>query len=144
MKKLIIFVVVAVLAYGTSQDWNFRVPGTEAPASSTEQTLQQAYERKLSDIQVQGQGKVVRVLRDDLEGSRHQKFIVRVGSGLTLLISHNIDLAPRVAGLKSGDTIEFNGEYEWNPQGGVIHWTHHDPAGRHVPGWVKHNGQTYQ
>jgi hypothetical protein len=33
---------------------------------------------------------------------------------------------------------------KWNPQGGVIHWTHHDPAGRHLSGWVKHNGRTYQ
>ena len=44
----------------------------------------------------------------------------------------------------TGDTVAFHGVYEWNAQGGVIHWTHHDPVGRHVAGWLKHNGQTYQ
>ncbi|MEK5794260.1 DUF3465 domain-containing protein, partial [Acinetobacter nosocomialis] len=46
--------------------------------------------------------------------------------------------------LKKGDTVEFNGEYEYNPKGGVIHWTHRDPRGTHENGWLKHNGQTYQ
>ena len=144
MKKLLIFIVAAALVYGYSQDWEFRIPGTAAPTAETAGNLQQAFELRLNDVQVQGQGTVVRTLRDDLEGSRHQKMIVRVAGGQTVLISHNIDLAPRVRDVKNGDTIEFYGEYEWNSQGGVIHWTHHDPAQQHVGGWLKHNGQTYQ
>jgi hypothetical protein len=60
------------------------------------------------------------------------------------LIAHNIDLAPRVAQLNTGGTILFYGEYEWNEKGGVIHWTHHDPDNRHINGWLKHGGKTYQ
>jgi hypothetical protein len=144
MKKLIAFVVAAVLLYGYAQDWDFNIPGATDSASETANALQEAFELRLSDVQVEGQGEVVRVLRDDNEGSRHQKMIVRVAGEQTVLISHNIDLAPRVRDLKRGDTIQFYGEYEWNTQGGVIHWTHHDPAGQHVGGWLKHKGQTYQ
>jgi hypothetical protein len=60
------------------------------------------------------------------------------------MISHNIDLAPRLEELREGDAVAFNGEYVWNAEGGLVHWTHHDPAGRHVAGWLKYNGRTYQ
>jgi len=111
----------------------------------TQQNLiKKAFDNTLSDIQVQGIGTVIKILRDDLKGSRHQKFILRLTSGQTLLIAHNIDLAPRINSIKTGDIIEFNGEYEWNSKGGLIHWTHHDPKGYHEGGWLKHNGHTYQ
>jgi hypothetical protein len=97
-----------------------------------------------SNIQVEGEGKVIRVLPDDLNGSRHQRFIVKLASGQTLLLTHNIDIAPRLDGLEIGDSVSFNGEYVWNAKGGVIHWTHHDPQGRHVTGWIKHNGQIFK
>ena len=76
--------------------------------------------------------------------SRHQKFILKLANNQTVLVAHNIDLSPRVSGLKIGDSIEYYGEYEWSEQGGVLHWTHDDPAGRHEDGWLKHKGTTYQ
>jgi len=103
-----------------------------------------AFASRASNIQVQGEGTVVRVLPDDLDGSRHQRFIVKLASGQTLLFAHNIDIAPRVDRLEAGDSVRFSGEYVWNAKGGVIHWTHHDPGGRHVSGWVIHNGKTYK
>ena len=112
--------------------------------NAAEAILSDAYKTRQSDLQVAGSGEVERILSDDVDGSRHQRFILRLGSGQTLLISHNIDLAPRVSGLSVGDRVDFYGEYEWNDRGGVIHWTHHDPQGRHVAGWLKHQGRTYQ
>jgi hypothetical protein len=91
-----------------------------------------------------GEGVVVRVLSDDNDGSRHQRFILRLASGQTLLIAHNIDIANRIEALRIGERVEFYGQYESNPEGGVIHWTHHDPDGSHVAGWLKHNGMVYQ
>jgi len=119
-------------------------PKTPAAQASDDETIQAAFERKRNDVQVSGAGTVIKTLADDNEGSRHQRFILQLDSGLTLLFAHNIDLAPRVANLKQGDRLAFYGEYEWSDQGGVIHWTHHDPQGRHPNGWLKHAGKTYQ
>lgn len=86
----------------------------------------------------------MKILSDDTEGLPHQRFILRLPSGNTVLIEHNTDVAPRVNDLKQGDTVSFLGEYVWNPQGGLIHWTHHDPANRHQAGWLKHVGRTFE
>lgn len=117
---------------------------TPRALTSGDEVFARAFEQRRSNIQVEGQGVVRRVLADDNDGSRHQRFVVALASGQTLLISHNIDLAPRVVGLRKGDAVSFSGEYEWNAEGGVIHWTHRDPKKRHPAGWVKHNGEVYQ
>lgn len=117
--------------------------GTVA-TSTDDSTIGQAFARKLSYVQVEGEGTVVSLLADDNDGSRHQRFIVKLASGQTLLMSHNIDIASRVEGLSKGDMVQFYGEYIWNSKGGIIHWTHRDPQRRHVAGWIKHKGKTYQ
>lgn len=106
--------------------------------------IAEAYAKHKSNLQVSGVGVVSKILADDTIGGRHQRFILRLSDGLNVLIAHNIDLAPKITALKEGDWVEFYGEYEWNPKGGVIHWTHKDPAGRHSAGWLRHKGQKYQ
>ena len=117
--------------------YNGGAPGDDSPVG-------RAFKTRASNVQVEGEGVVTRLLADDLSGSRHQRFVVRLASGQTVLVAHNIDIAPRVGGLREGDSVHFNGEYVWNEEGGVLHWTHRDPEGRHVAGWLKHNGRTYQ
>ena len=107
-------------------------------------TIQKAFDDETSDLQILQQGKVYKILEDDLDGTRHQKFIVGLINGQTLLLAHNIDLAPRIDNLQAGDRVVFFGEYEWNRHGGVVHWTHKDPAARHVDGWIDHQGIRYQ
>jgi hypothetical protein len=114
------------------------------PSPSADQVLHQAFAERRSNVQVEGSGTVVALLRDDNKGSRHQRFILQLSSGQTLLVAHNIDLAPRLDSLQQGDTVAFYGEYEWNAKGGVLHWTHHDPAGRHPGGWLRHLGKVYE
>lgn len=113
-------------------------------AGSVDDPIARAFASGASDIHVEGEGTVVRLLPDDTNGSRHQRFILELASGQTLLFAHNIDIAPRIAGLDVGDTVRFSGEYVWNAKGGVVHRTHHDPQRRHVMGWLIHNGKTYQ
>lgn len=89
-------------------------------------------------------GTVIKLLSDDNQGSRHQRFILKLSSGQTLLVAHNIDLAPRINLIEKGGFIKFCGEYESNAKGGVVHWTHHDPNNRHVGGWLEYNGKKYE
>ncbi|MBL4765700.1 MAG: DUF3465 domain-containing protein [Colwellia sp.] len=131
MKKLLLYLLVGF----TFLQWT-----TFAEATS----LNEAYKNHQSNIQVKGIGKVIRLLNDDNQGARHQKFILKLSSGHTVLIAHNIDLAPRINTISYGDYVGFYGEYEWNEQGGVVHWTHRDPNRHHINGWLKHKGSTYQ
>ena len=119
-------------------------PSSSVNTSGSDEAIARAFEQHRDLVSVEGQGVVRRLLSDDNSGSRHQRFVVALSSGQTLLISHNIDLASRVVGLQEGDVVSFCGEYAWNPEGGVIHWTHRDPSNRHAPGWIKHNGSIYQ
>jgi hypothetical protein len=150
MKKL--FLIVILIAAYLQFSQTHGIPSNPASILSGhsevrgagDQQLATAFDQHQSNIQVGGQGTVSRILPDDMNGSRHQRFIVRLASGQTLLLAHNIDLAPRLDNLNEGDRISFYGEYEWNSKGGVVHWTHHDPAGKHDAGWIKHHGNTYQ
>jgi uncharacterized protein YjdB len=75
---------------------------------------------------------------------QHQKFLLKVTDNITILIAHNIELAPRVDNLQVGDTVAFKGEYVYTPKGGTVHWTHKDPRGNHESGWLQHNGKKYE
>lgn len=147
MKNFILLVLVGGLIYLGFKELktpNATFAATKQQAVSADAILKSAYKNRQHDLQVQGSGVVIKILRDDLKGSKHQRFIIKLRNGQTLLIAHNIDLSPRVANLKQGDRVAFYGEYEWNPKGGVIHWTHHDPQRRHLAGWLKCNGKKYQ
>ncbi|GAB2797262.1 DUF3465 domain-containing protein [Halomonas shantousis] len=143
MKRYLIVFVLALAGVGYVVERTDIAPAM-LQSSVAETSLEEAFEDRRSDVQVQGHGRVVQVLADDNRGSRHQRFILRLPGGQTVLVAHNIDLAPRIPELQEGDHVAFHGEYEWNEQGGVVHWTHHDPAGRHVDGWLEHDNRRYR
>jgi hypothetical protein len=122
-----------------------RVPAPSpatAPAGSNAALLAAVAAHK-SGVEVEAYGRVSRLLADDNEGSRHQRFLVRIGERLMILVAHNRDLAPRIP-VQVGDSVTLRGEYIWNEKGGMIHWTHHDPAGRHEGGWVEYDGKRFE
>ena len=136
--------LVSLLTVGCDVSNDAGGPSSGAAAASGDQALARAFAERTTDLDVEGVGTVMRLLADDEEGSRHQRFILRLESGQTLLVAHNIDIAPRIDGLEVGDTVAFRGEYEWSSQGGAIHWTHRDPDGDHAGGWLRHDGTTYR
>lgn len=116
---------------------------TAEGAAASEALILEAFRERRSGFIVESVGVVDVMLPDDTKGDRHQRFILRLASGHTLLMSHNIDLAARVP-LAVGDTVYFSGQYEWNEQGGVIHWTHRDLLRRSPGGWIEHRGTRYR
>lgn len=149
MIKLILIVALGIFYVGflhpQAQQPAAGHPTTVAvPSQDGAEAIAAAFQHRQSKLQVAGEGIVTRILPDDNDGHRHQRFILRLSNGHTLLVAHNIELAPRIETLKAGDAVAFSGEYEWNPKGGVLHWTHHDPRNTHPHGWLKHHGNTYQ
>lgn len=140
MKNWVLILVIAFISIACSEE---ETKQSDSQLSESDEILKIAFETNQTNLQVIGSGAVIRMLPDDLVGDKHQKFILELMSGQTLLISHNIDLAARIDTLQINNTVEFYGEYEWNIDGGVIHWTHDDPAGIHVNGWLFHEGITY-
>lgn len=133
-----------LLRYFEQADYH---PAGESPGISQTQdgfqTLRQAAEQQRSNVWfAETQFRLRKELNDDNRGDRHQRFLVERAGLPTLLVAHNIDLAPR-APLSHGMTIYIKGRYEWNEKGGVIHWTHHDPQRRNPGGWLRVGSEKY-
>lgn len=148
IKKSIFTLFLVLMLQGCGGDLIEEVPNviheeTQEEISSNDQVFLTAFQNEESGLQVNGEGTVIVLLETDTSGTQHQKFIIELTSGQTLLVSHNIDLAPMIDSLKIGDAIEFYGVYEWNNEGGLIHWTHIDPSGEHINGWLFHGGLFY-
>jgi len=116
----------------------------EQDSVSSATTAEFAFLARESNVEVAGEGAVTKILADDKSGGRHQRFIIKLTGGQTLLIAYNIDLAPRIDSLQIGDSIKFYGEYLWNEKGGIVHWMHRDPQGKHEAGWIEYKGRRYE
>lgn len=114
-----------------------------ASAAAGDQQVLDAQAQHLRRVEVTLEGPVFKMLRDDTKGLPHERWLMKLSNGTTVLIAHDTKLAPRLP-LSNGDVVKIHGEYIWNEKGGVIHWTHHDPQGRHEPGWIDFKGQRYQ
>lgn len=128
----------------SSSDAEQSVPQAVESGAYDNAAIMQAFRDQRSNVQVLGQGIVQRVLPPDNDGNPHQRFIVRIAPDHTVLLAHNLTLAEEIKNLRRGEQVSFYGEYEWNDRGGVIHWTHNDPQGRHADGWIEYRGRRYQ
>ena len=132
-------------AQATAEAPRFRAPRravVEAPRDTGEAALRAAHAAERRNVPIEFSAVVTKLLKDDREGLQHQRFLVKA-AGLSILVAHNIDLAPRVP-VTVGATVRLRGEYVWNDKGGVMHWTHRDPRGRHAAGFIEVAGQRVQ
>ena len=99
-------------------------------------TPEQAFRRQIRRVWLETSGQVKTLLRDDNEEPRHQRFILELPYGHTLLITRNLDQGKRIP-LNVGDNVRVRGEYKWDVRGGLIHWTHYDTDEPGNGGWIE-------
>jgi hypothetical protein len=58
---------------------------------STRKAIGRTFAAGRSDVPVEGEGTVSRALEGDLNGRRHQRFVLRLASGQAVLVAHNIE-----------------------------------------------------
>jgi hypothetical protein len=104
-----------------------------------------AYSAGRSHVEVVADGSVKRILGiQPGVVSPHEGFLMELGAGCRLVVrvEANTDFTGPIA-LVPGERVVVKGEYEYYPLGGVIHWTHRDPRGRHEGGYIEARGRTY-
>lgn len=114
---------------------------SDSVTTDSDTALVDAIRTHATHVWVETDATVVKILADDQDGDRHQRFLVDV-EGKSLLVAHNIDIAAR-APVIPGETIRLRGQYEWNDEGGVLHWTHRALRQTGPDGWLRVRGVTY-
>jgi hypothetical protein len=109
---------------------------------AAERRVTDRYGKRDTDNWIEDSGLVVRLIPDDVHGSRHQRFILSLRGGQTILLAHNLELSAQVP-VGIGDRVKFRGMYEWNEEGGLVHWTHGDPLGLDEGGYVEFRTRRY-
>src|ERR1700730_1815280 len=105
------------------------------PAQPDDAAIVSDFHNHQSTVEVTADGTVVRLMADRTSSAgTHEQFVVKLSSGdITVAVEHNISIAPRVP-VALGDHVIVHREYISNSQGGLIHFTHHDPQGTHEGG----------
>ena len=111
--------------------------------SEQQQEIIQAQNDRVRRRQVTVTARVYRLLPDDVSGIPHQRFLLELVNGTTVLVAHDTKLAP-VVPISAGDFVTLHGEYIFNEKGGVLHFTHKSTNWRHEGGWIDFNGVRYQ
>ncbi len=117
------------------------LPEKHMPEGQREILLALDEGKGLDFVEIKG-AEVVRLLPDDNEGRRHQKWIFEIAGGHRITAIYNTSFSEAVP-LEIGDIVNVGGQYIFDKNGGVIHWLHVDPKKNRPDGYVELNGKRY-
>ncbi|MBC7465045.1 MAG: DUF3465 domain-containing protein [Bdellovibrio sp.] len=86
--------------------------------------------------------KVIKKLKDDNQGIRHQKWLVQSPAGQIILFVHNLELCQPLD-IEKNDMVQLAGEFKWTDKGALIHWAHFDPKKKRPDGYVEFKRRKY-
>jgi hypothetical protein len=119
--------------------------GCAATQAPNDRAVCAVYSAQRSHAEVVADGTVTRIFGIRAgRASPHEGFLMRLASGCNLVVrvEANTDFTGPIP-LANGQHVIVKGEYEYYPLGGVIHWTHRDPRGRHEGGYINAGGTSY-
>lgn len=142
------YIVAGVLSVAAIALLGFSIAGQvwQAPSSYNPEpgfkVLADAYLNNESGMVAEVQGRITRLIMDQADGAREQKFVILGVSGQSLLVTHDLSRSERIP-VAVGDTVMVRGEYVWTEPGGMLEWTTRDIGSGDRHGWVEHKGKRY-
>jgi hypothetical protein len=137
--RTIAVITIALVLVALALVWQSR-PGYEVKSGFT--AFEDALRYRQTGFMAEVDGTVARILMDDKEDQRNQKFTIRLTNGQMVLVIHDQEAAGRVP-VSVGDTVLVRGEYVWTETGGTLRHTQRDYSARRLHGWIDHQGERY-
>lgn len=133
--------VIIIIAISIVAGWSWHsIPNYQLNVGF--QSVEKAFYDKRSDLIVEVEGQVVRILSTSKGSNGVQRFAIRMQNGQVVQVNHKAgpsDIIP----LATNDAVKVRGEYFWTETGGTIHHTEYDHGLARRHGWVEHKGKKY-
>ena len=105
--------------------------------------LVEVFNEGQTGVWISGHGTVTQLPPDDATPSPAQRIVVRINDNFTVVLRHALDHSERVPAEK-GDTVAFQGRYEWDARGGLVSFTYADEDQPGGGGWIELEGTRYE
>lgn len=117
--------------------------GCGGSALPDNERLEQVFTEGQTGVWISGHGSVSQVPADESGATPVQRLVVRVSEDLSLMVRHELEHSERIPAAK-GDTVAFQGRYEWDGRGGTVSFTYADGDQPGGGGWVELDGKRYE
>ena len=120
MKRPRSWMVLLVVIAGISWWFNPALLSDIGLVESDVDRIVHAWSNRNSNLVVEIEGRVVRLLPEQEFYGRQQQFLIKLENGHQLKVSHDLEFSSGVP-VKVSSQVRLKGEYDWSEGGGIIH-----------------------